>query len=196
MASTKAVQTFGKKKTATAVAHAREGKGLIRINGSPINLVQPEILRFKVYEPVLVAGEDTFANIDIRVRVKGGGHTSQIYAIRQAISKAVVAYYAKYVDAFSAIELKKKLVAYDRTLLIADPPADGTEEIRRCWSACAQAKELPVIGALLLYICIIEYCNFLLFFNMPRHHATSMLLFGEVCYICLETILYINVCIR
>lgn len=140
MATTKAVQTFGKKKvrrdghaiiaprfvilafqTATAVAHAREGKGLIRINGSPINLVQPEILRFKVYEPVLVAGEDTFANIDIRVRVKGGGHTSQIYAIRQAISKAVVAYYAKYVDAFSAIELKKKLVAYDRTLLIADP---------------------------------------------------------------------------
>ena len=103
------------------MAHAREGKGLIRINGSPINLVQPEILRFKVYEPVLVAGEDTFANIDIRVRVKGGGHTSQIYAIRQAISKAVVAYYAKYVDAFSAIELKKKLVAYDRTLLIADP---------------------------------------------------------------------------
>jgi len=94
---------------------------LIRINGSPINLVQPEILRFKIYEPVLVAGEDSFASIDVRVRVKGGGHTSQIYAIRQAISKAVVAYYAKYVDAFSAIELKKKLVAYDRTLLIADP---------------------------------------------------------------------------
>ncbi|THH19996.1 hypothetical protein EW146_g1261 [Bondarzewia mesenterica] len=107
--------------TATAVAHAREGKGLIRINGSPINLVQPEILRFKVYEPILVAGEDAFAAIDIRVRVKGGGHTSQIYAIRQAISKAIVAYYAKYVDAYSAIELKKKLVAYDRTLLIADP---------------------------------------------------------------------------
>jgi small subunit ribosomal protein S16e len=94
---------------------------LIRINGSPINLVQPEILRFKVYEPVLVVGEDSFASIDIRVRVKGGGHTSQVYAIRQAIAKAVVAYYAKYVDAFSAIELKKKLVAYDRTLLIADP---------------------------------------------------------------------------
>lgn len=122
MASTpKAVQTFGKKKTATAVAFAREGKGLIRINGSPIHLVQPEILRFKIYESVLVAGEESFANIDVRVRVKGGGHTSQIYAIRQAIAKAVVAYFAKYVDAFSAIELKKKLVAYDRTLLIADP---------------------------------------------------------------------------
>lgn len=107
--------------TATAVAHAKEGRGLIRINGSPINLVQPEILRFKIYEPVLVAGEDSFAPLDIRVRVKGGGHTSQVYAIRQAITKAVVAYYSKYIDAYSAMELKKKLVAYDRTLLIADP---------------------------------------------------------------------------
>ncbi|PSS37634.1 hypothetical protein EW026_g1666 [Hermanssonia centrifuga] len=122
MASTiKAVQTFGKKKTATAVAHAKEGRGLIHINGSPISLLQPEILRFKVYEPVLIAGEDAFASVDVRVRVKGGGHTSQVYAIRQAIAKAVVAYYAKYIDAYSAMELKKKLVAYDRTLLIADP---------------------------------------------------------------------------
>ena len=141
MSTTKAVQTFGKKKvrfllrlapyncrvliryiqTATAVAHAREGKGLIRINGSPIHLLQPEQLRFKVYEGILVAGEESFQGIDIRVRVKGGGHTSQVYAIRQAISKAVVAYFAKYYDAYSAMELKKKLVAYDRTLLIADP---------------------------------------------------------------------------
>ncbi len=75
----------------------------------------------KIYEPVLVAGEDAFSPLDIRVRVKGGGHTSQVYAMRQAIAKALVAYYAKYIDAYSAMELKKKLVAYDRTLLIADP---------------------------------------------------------------------------
>lgn len=75
----------------------------------------------KVYEPVLVAGEEAFSAIDIRLRVKGGGHTSQVYALRQAIAKALVAYYAKYMDAYSAMELKKKLVAYDRTLLIADP---------------------------------------------------------------------------
>ncbi|KDQ63456.1 hypothetical protein JAAARDRAFT_29475 [Jaapia argillacea MUCL 33604] len=119
--TTKAVQTFGKKKTATAVAHAKEGRGLIRINSSPIGLVQPEILRFKIYEPILVVGEEAFGLVDIRVRVKGGGHTSQIYAIRQAIAKALVAWYAKFVDAYSAMELKKKLVAYDRSLLIADP---------------------------------------------------------------------------
>ena len=94
---------------------------MIRINGCPIDLLRPEILRFKVYEPILVVGEEAFHPVDIRVRVKGGGHTSQVYAIRQAIAKAVVAYYAKYFDAASAIELKKKLVTYDRTLLIADP---------------------------------------------------------------------------
>lgn len=119
--SSNAVQTFGKKKTATAVAHATAGRGLIRINGSPIGLVQPEILRYKVYEPVLVVGEDKFSTIDIRVRVKGGGHTSQVYAIRQAIARALVAYFAKFYDAYNALEIKKQLVAYDRTLLIADP---------------------------------------------------------------------------
>jgi small subunit ribosomal protein S16e len=55
------------------------------------------------------------------VRVTGGGHTSQVYAIRQAIAKAIVAYYQKYVDEQSKNELKRALIAYDRTLLVADP---------------------------------------------------------------------------
>ena len=89
--------------TATAVAQTKEGRGLIHVNGSPITILQPEILRFKVYEAVLAAGEENFADIDIRLRVKGGGHTSQVYALRQAIAKAVVAYHAKYIDASSAL---------------------------------------------------------------------------------------------
>lgn len=39
--------------------------------------------------------QEKFAGVDIRVRVSGGGHVSQIYAIRQAISKALVSYYQK-----------------------------------------------------------------------------------------------------
>ncbi len=31
----------------------------------------------------------------MRIRVNGGGHVAQIYAIRQAVSKALVAYYQK-----------------------------------------------------------------------------------------------------
>jgi small subunit ribosomal protein S16e len=118
--TTQSVACFGKKRTATAVAIAKTGKGLIKVNGKPLQLVEPSVLRFKVYEPLLVVGLDKFSAIDIRVRVSGGGHTSQIYAIRQAISKALIAYYQKYVDEHSKNLLKQALTQYDRTLLVAD----------------------------------------------------------------------------
>jgi ribosomal protein S9 len=119
------VQVFGKKKTATAVAFCTKGRGLIKVNGVPIELLEPglgrsfffcanvaqtiglwffiilffhpniEILRLKTYEPVLLLGADKFSQVDIRIRVKGGGYTAQIYAIRQAIAKSLVAYYQK-----------------------------------------------------------------------------------------------------
>lgn len=54
------VQCFGKKKTATAVAHCKAGKGLIKVNGKPLSLIEPQILRFKVYEPILILGLDKF----------------------------------------------------------------------------------------------------------------------------------------
>eukprot|EP00310_Coccolithus_braarudii_P003468 CAMPEP_0183378200 /NCGR_PEP_ID=MMETSP0164_2-20130417/124789_1 /TAXON_ID=221442 /ORGANISM="Coccolithus pelagicus ssp braarudi, Strain PLY182g" /LENGTH=140 /DNA_ID=CAMNT_0025555749 /DNA_START=446 /DNA_END=868 /DNA_ORIENTATION=- len=115
------VQTFGRKKTAVAVSYCKKGRGLIKINGCPIELVEPEILRYKVFEPILLLGHDRFANVDIRIRVKGGGYTAQIYAIRQAIAKSVVAYYQKYVDEASKREIKEILTTYDRSLLVADP---------------------------------------------------------------------------
>ncbi len=40
-------------------------------------------------------GKDRFSDVDIRIRVKGGGRIAQIYAIRQALAKALVAYYQK-----------------------------------------------------------------------------------------------------
>ncbi|GLT99729.1 hypothetical protein SLE2022_171500 [Rubroshorea leprosula] len=86
------VQCFGQKKTAVAVTYCKRGKGLIKINGCPIELVKPEILRFKAVEPILLIGRHCFNGVDMRIRVKGGGHTSQIYAIRQSIAKALVAY--------------------------------------------------------------------------------------------------------
>ena len=46
---------------------------------------------------------------------------SLISAIRQAISKSLVAYYQKYVDEASKKEIKDILISYDRSLLVADP---------------------------------------------------------------------------
>merc|ERR1711907_280170 len=98
----KSVQVFGRKKTATAVAYCKAGRGLIKLNGTPIELVRPVLLR----------GQDRFSMIDIRIRVKGGGYTSQIYAIRQAIAKAIVAYYQKYVDEAQKREIKAIFTNY------------------------------------------------------------------------------------
>lgn len=92
------VQCFGRKKNAVAVATVRAGKGVMRVNGSPIDLLEPQSLRVKVMEPILLLGLKKFQDLDIRVRVRGGGYVSQIYAIRQAVSKGVVAYYQKYVN--------------------------------------------------------------------------------------------------
>lgn len=110
-----------RKKTATAVAFAKQGRGLIKINGQPLENIEPEVLRLKVFEPVLVVGQDKFSSLDIRIRVKGGGITAQIYAIRAAIAKSIVAYHAKYVDESSKNEIRKTLIEYDRNLLVSDP---------------------------------------------------------------------------
>lgn len=86
----------GAQKTAVAVALIKgDGKGLMKVNGCPIELLEPEILRVKVFEPLLLLGQERFAGVDMRIRVRGGGYTSQIYAIRQAIAKGIVAYYQK-----------------------------------------------------------------------------------------------------
>lgn len=122
------VQCFGKKKNAVAVATVRSGKGVFRVNGSPIDLLEPASLRVKVMEPVLLLGLQRFQNLDIRVRVRGSGYVAQIYAIRQAIAKGVVAYYQKYVNETEKRQIKctifyylETLLNYDRTLLVADP---------------------------------------------------------------------------
>ena len=66
-------------KTATAVAMCMKGSGIITVNKNPLNLVEPELLRYKVYEPILLLGRERFDDLTIRVRVQGGGQTAQIY---------------------------------------------------------------------------------------------------------------------
>mmetsp|Transcript_19391 Transcript_19391/g.45168 ORF Transcript_19391/g.45168 Transcript_19391/m.45168 type:complete len:147 (+) Transcript_19391:83-523(+) len=115
------VQCFGRKKQAVSVALVQTGSGLVRVNGCPIHTVKPDMLRLKVYEPLLLLGKDRTSKMDIRLRVKGGGYTSQVYAMRQAIAKGIVAYYQKYIDEASKKEIKDLLMGFDRSLIVADP---------------------------------------------------------------------------
>ena len=42
-------------------------------------------LQFKLQEPILLLGKDRFSEVDITIRVKGGGRISQNFAIRQPL---------------------------------------------------------------------------------------------------------------
>ena len=55
--------SFVVQKTATAVAFVKKGQGKIKVNGVPINLLNPEIRRMKTLEPILLIGADKFANV-------------------------------------------------------------------------------------------------------------------------------------
>ena len=115
------MQTFGRKKNSTAVATCTEGKGNIRLNGKSMNFVEPQSLKMKVWEPILLLGEARFSQLNLRIRVRGGGSCSQIMAIRQAIAKAIIAFTQKYDDESTKRELKELLLQYDKSLLVADP---------------------------------------------------------------------------
>jgi small subunit ribosomal protein S9 len=113
MPSKKVVNTSGKRKTAVARATVLKGKGLIRINNTPLELYQPDIARWKIMEPLTIAG-DTANTVNITVNVKGGGFMSQANAIRTAIARGLIEF-------TNDADLKLSYLEYDRSLLVNDP---------------------------------------------------------------------------
>jgi len=109
----KIILATGKRKTAVARATIKEGSGKVLINGIPLELITPEMLRLKIREPLFLAG-DLAKKVDISVNVKGGGITGQADAIRQAIAKGLVEF-------FKDEKLKQTFLEYDRNLLVYDP---------------------------------------------------------------------------
>lgn len=102
----------GKRKRAVARASVKKGKGIVRINKTPIELYSTEILRLRIKEPIIIAGEKA-KNLDITVNVSGGGVSAQAEASRLAIAKALVTH-------LKSPELKQMYLEYDRNLLVAD----------------------------------------------------------------------------
>lgn len=47
-------------KTATAVAYCKRGRGLLRINGRPLEQIEPKVLQYKLQEPLLLLGKVCF----------------------------------------------------------------------------------------------------------------------------------------
>ena len=105
--------TSGKKKTAIARATVSDGKGRVRINSQPVELVDPELARLKMLEPFRIAGDEVRDGVDIDVSVSGGGVMGQADAARTAIARGVVEFR-------NDAELRDAFMEFDRTLLVND----------------------------------------------------------------------------
>ena len=116
----KVVNTSGKRKTAIARATVKAGKGRVRVNSEPIEILQPEMARNKAMEPLTIAGAmNRLGSVDINVNTIGGGQMGQADAIRTAIARGLV----HYNDGAEGIdeELRDEFLRFDRSLLVNDP---------------------------------------------------------------------------
>ena len=70
----KSVESSGKRKTAIARATVKPGKGRVRVNSSPIEILQPALSRRKAMEPLIIADAmNRLSKVDINVVTHGGG---------------------------------------------------------------------------------------------------------------------------
>jgi len=112
--SSKVLLTSGKRKTAVARASVRSGRGRIRVNGVPVEVLEPMVAREKVMEPLLLAGDSVWRQLDIDVRVSGGGFMGQAEAVRTALTRGLLRW-------TRSAHLQTLFAEYDRTLLVGDP---------------------------------------------------------------------------
>ncbi len=108
----KIIVTSGKRKTATARAVIKPGVGRVRINKVPVEILQPEMARMKIMEPLVIA-KDLAKKVDINVTAWGGGFMAQAEAARTAIARALLEFSGDE-------ELRKAFLEYDRMLLVND----------------------------------------------------------------------------
>ena len=102
----------GKRKTAVARANVVKGTGVVRINNEDMSsYINNELSQLKVREPFIISGLE--GKYDVTLNVAGGGQSSQVDAMRQAIARALV-------EITGSEELKKTFQEYDRSLLVSD----------------------------------------------------------------------------
>jgi len=112
--SKKVLVLSGKRKTAIARATVRLGKGRIRINNVPLEIFEPKLARDKILEPLFLIDEKVWRQVDINVKVAGGGFMGQAEAARMAIAKGLLKW-------TKSNRLRTTLRDYDRTMIAGDP---------------------------------------------------------------------------
>ncbi len=82
------------------------------MNSAPVEILEPELARLKVLEPLKLAGKKA-DGVNIAVSVRGGGVMGQADATRTAIARGLVQF-------LNDEELEALYRDYDRTLIVPD----------------------------------------------------------------------------
>jgi len=127
----KLVHVSGTRKKAIARATIKPGTGVVRINSLELSHYGKLLSRMKISEPLAVAG-DKAKEYDYNVKVMGGGWMSQAEAVRLSIARGLV-------EITGSEDLRKRFIAYDRNLLVAD--SRQTEPHKPCRSSARRGKQ-------------------------------------------------------
>lgn len=112
--SRKIITVSGKRRTAIAKATIRTGKGRIRINNIPLEIFEPTIARLKMMEPLLQVDDELRNQIDISIKISGGGFMGQAEATKIAMARGLIKW-------TKSKHLQSTFTEYDRTMLAGDP---------------------------------------------------------------------------
>ncbi|TRO45804.1 30S ribosomal protein S9 [Candidatus Bathyarchaeota archaeon] len=113
MPTKKVLVVSGKRKTATARAVVKPGVGRVRINMTPVEILEPEIAREKIMEPLLQAGEAVWKQLDMDIKTSGGGYMGQAEATRMAVANALLKW-------TKSSHIRTVFTEYDRTMIAGD----------------------------------------------------------------------------
>ncbi|MBU0532055.1 30S ribosomal protein S9 [Candidatus Micrarchaeota archaeon] len=102
----------GKRKESIARATIKKGKGIVRVNSINVEALNNNYIRELIKEPLGYVGPEA-NNVDISVKVNGGGVMGQTQAVRTAIANALVVY-------FKELKLREKFIEIDRSLVVED----------------------------------------------------------------------------
>ena len=120
MPAKKVLVVSGKRKTAVARAVVKIGVGRVRINLIPVEILEPEIAREKIMEPLLQVGE-VWKQLDMDVKTSGGGYMGQAEAARMAVANALLKW-------TKSSHIRTVFTEYDRTMIAGDSRRKETKK--------------------------------------------------------------------
>ncbi|MBO3800297.1 MAG: 30S ribosomal protein S9 [Candidatus Brockarchaeota archaeon] len=103
----------GSVKTSVARAVVKPGSGRIIINGFPAENWLYNPYRMLALTPVTLVPEQ-FKEVDVEVKVEGGGHASQARAVMQVLARAITSW-------TRSASIRNLFREFDRHLLSGDP---------------------------------------------------------------------------